>query len=341
MKKNWFIYSSLIASLLLIAFVRPMQSIALDALSMFRVNDVKKIEITFADIQEGMLVSESLKERLKGKNLEDKSPFTIISEPKRKTKKIKKAKDFEAFRLRLPQDLESEKPEITSINETDMKFKINVDVANEYLKAIKNPILLSKDLKNVDLTLKSPASAIVKYKDLMFFATQKAYLDAPDPVKKDLRSVMLDSGFIPTNLKNQLAAIDINSSDIFLPVLVGFGKEVDLGGKNGYIYSLSDLKALSKIAEGLKGKSGTPLVNEGGQLSKPTAKTANEMTKKFIKKYGQSNFAAMKEAQKKVMKEMPNMDTASILIWSKEGILYGLVGNKTDKELTNIARSVR
>ncbi|MDF2557458.1 MAG: hypothetical protein K0R71_1286 [Bacillales bacterium] len=335
MKKSWIIYGTIATVLALIAFVKPMQSIALDALSMFRVNDVRKIEITFADIQEGMLKYESLKENLKGKTFEDKSPFIMVSEPKHTTKKIKNAKDFEAFKLRLPLDLESEKPEITSINETNMKFKIDVEAANEYLKAIKNPILLSNDINNVDLTLKSPASAIVKYKELLFFATQKTYLDAPEQVKKDLRSAIIDSGFIPMNLKKQLSEIDVNGSDIFLPVLVGFGKEVDLGGKNGYIYKVSDLEALSKIAESVKGKSGTPIASEETHLFE------NENTKKFIEKYKESNFAAMKEAHMKATKDMPNMENASVLIWSKDGILYGLVGSKSDKELTNLARSVR
>jgi hypothetical protein len=39
--------------------------------------------------------------------------------------------------------------------------------------------------------------------------------------------------------------------------------------------------------------------------------------------------------------DMPNIDDASILIWTKDGILYSLIGNKTDTELAKIAGSVR
>jgi len=45
----------------LITFVKPVQTLALDALSIFRVNDVKTIQIIVADLQEGMQTLTNLK----------------------------------------------------------------------------------------------------------------------------------------------------------------------------------------------------------------------------------------------------------------------------------------
>jgi hypothetical protein len=344
MNKKFYLYSSVVISVafVLVAFVKPVQSLALDVLSIFRVNDVKTIEISITDIQEGMQKAAVLKEDLKGQKFEHKSPFKIISEPKHEVKSLKNAKEFKAFKLRLPRELESEKPEISAIDASEMQFTIDVNAANEILKAVKSQKLLSDKLNNVKLTLKTSAAAIAKYEEVLFFSSQNSYLDAPESAKQDLRNVILDSGLIPTNLRSQLAEIDVNSSDIYLPVLVGFGREVDLGGKNGYIYTLSDLKSLTgNLPEGMGTSEKHPKVTKDSKLPAVHTVKADDMTQKFIQKYGEAKFTAMKEAFKKSSEEMPNMDQASVLIWTKDGNLYCLIGNKTDKELSEIAKSVR
>ena len=344
MNKKFYLYSAVVISVAfaLVAFVKPVQSLALDVLSIFRVNDVKTIEISITDIQEGLQKAAGLKEDLKGQKFEHKSPFTIISEPKHEVKSLENAKEFKAFKLRLPRELESEKPEISAIVASEMQFSIDVNAANEILKAVKSQKLLSDKLNNVKLTLKTSAAAFAKYEELLFFSSQNSYLDAPESAKQELRNVVLDSGLIPSNLRSQLAEIDINSSDIYLPVLVGFGREVDLGGKNGYIYTLSDLKSLTgNLPEGMGTSEKHPKVTKDTKLPADHTVKAEDMTQKFIQKYGEAKFTAMKEAFKKSSEEMPNMDQASVLIWTKDGNLYGLIGNKTDKELTEIAKSVR
>jgi hypothetical protein len=341
MKRKMFIFGSLALVLALIAFVKPVQTLALDTLSIFRVNDVKTIEITIADLQEGMQTISNLKEDFKGKKFEHNSPINVVSQPQHEVKKLKEAEEFDAFKLRLPRELASQKPEISVMDSSKMKFTLDVDACNEMLKAVKSPKQLSSNLKNVEMSMVTSAAAYVKYNDVLFLATQKSYLDAPKAAKKELRDVMLDLPLIPTNLRQQLAEIDEDSSDIYLPVLVGFGRAVDLGGKNGYIYTLSDLKGLTEnvpqdmIAPGSHSKSLEGLKGNTHEAS------MDEMSKKFISKYGEEKFAALKEAHKMATEEMPNMDNASVLIWTKDGNLYGLIGTKTDAELAKIARSVR
>ena len=341
MKRKIVIGTSLALVLGLITFVKPVQTLALDTLSILRVNNVKTIEITIADLQEGMQTISNLKEDFKGKTFEHSSPINVVSQPKHEVTKLNEAKEFDAFNLRLPRELKSQKPEISATDSSKMTFTLNVDTINELLKAVKSPKQLSSNLNNVEMSMVSSAAAFAKYDDVLFLATQKSYLDAPQAAKKELREVMLDLPVIPTNLRQQLAEIDEDSSDIYLPVLVGFGREVDLGGKSGYVYTMSDLKGFTETIPQDMRAPGSHSQSLEGLNGKSQVASMDEMSQKFISKYGEEKFAAMKVAHKMAIEEMPNMENGSVLIWTKDGNLYGLMGNKTDAELAEIARSVR
>jgi len=341
MKRKMSILASLVLMLALITFVKPVQTLALEALSIFRVNDVKTLQITLADLQEGMQTLTNLKEDFKGKESEHKSPINIVSQPQHEVKKLNKAEEFEAFKLRLPRELVAQTPKISAMDSSKMTFTFDVVACNELLKALKSPKQLSNNLQDVEMSMVSSAAAYAKYDDVLFLATQKSYLEAPQAAKKELRDVMLDLPLIPTNLRQQLAVIKEDNSDIYLPVLVGFGRKVDLGGENGYIYTLSDLKGLTEtipqdmVAPGSHSQALEGLKAESHDVA------MDEMSNKMISKYGEEKFAALKEAHKMASEEMPNMENASVLIWTKDGNLYGLIGDKTDVELAKIARSVR
>ena len=272
---------------------------------------------------------------------DDECEINVVSQSQHEVTKLKEAEEFEAFKLRLPGELASQKPEISAMDSGKMTFTLDVDASNELLKAVNSPKLLSSNLKDVEMSMVSSAAAYAKYDDVLFLATQKSYLEVPQAAKKELRDVMLDFPLIPTHLRQQLAEIDEDSSDIYLPVVVGFGREVDLGGKNGYIYTLSDLKGFTEtipqdmIAPGSHTQSLEGLNGQSHEAS------MDEMSQKLISQYGEEKFAALKEAHKMATEEMPKMENASVLIWTKDGNLYGLIGNKTDAELAKIARSVR
>ncbi len=337
MKRKIVISSSMALVAALIIFVQPVQTLALDFLSIFRVNDVKSIRITIADLEEGIQGFSNLKKDFNIEEFEHKSLINIVSQPEHEVRKLTEVEEFDAFRLRLPRELASEKPEITAIGSVNTTFTVNVDASNEVLKMLNSPKQLSDHLRNLELTVVSSDTAYAKYEQMLFFATQKSYLDAPEAVKNELHDIMINLPVIPTNIRQQFAKIEQDSSDIYLPVLVGFGREIDMGRENGYIYTVADFKALQEMMPQ------TMVASESHKsLTAELHDTSNEkLREKFISKHGEEELTAMKEAHKKAIVEMPNMDNASVLIWTKDGILYGLVGNKTDAELAKIARSVR
>jgi len=341
MKRKMFILTSLVLMLALITFVKPVQTLALDALSIFRVTDVKTLQITIADLQEGMQTLTNLKEESKGKTMEHTSLINVISQPQHEVTKLKEPEEFDAFKLRLPRELEAQTPEISAMKSGKMSFTLNVEACNELLKALRSPKQLSSNLNDVEMSMVSSAAAYAKYDDVLFLATQKSYLEAPQAAKQELRDVMLELPLIPMNLRQQLAEIKEDNSDIYLPVVVGFGRKVDLGGENGYIYTLSDLKGLTETIpqDMIAPRSHSQALEDIKSESHEVAMA--EINQKMISKYGEEKFAALKEAHTMATAEMPNMENASVLIWTKDGNLYGLIGDKTDAELAKIARSVR
>ncbi|OEH84506.1 hypothetical protein BHU72_09890 [Desulfuribacillus stibiiarsenatis] len=342
MKRKFVISTSIALVMALVMFVQPVQTLALDFLSIFRVNDVKSIKITLADLEEGMQTISNLKKSFDGKEFEHKPLINVVSKSEHEVSKLTDADDFDAFKLRLPRDLESEKPEITAVGSVSTTFTIDVDASNEVLRMLNSSKQLSDNLRNVELTMVSSDSAYAKYEELLFFATQKSYLDAPKALKDELHNVMTNLPIIPTNIRQQLAKIEQDSSDIYLPVLVGFGREVDLGANNGYIYTLADFKALNEtMSKNMVAPESHNTAIDSLTGNKSHKASIDEMKQKFMSKHDEQELVAMKEAHEKAIQEMPNLENASVLIWTKDGIMYGMIGNKTDAELTKIARSVR
>jgi len=78
----------------------------------------------------------------------------------------------------------------------------------------------------------------------MFAATQMPYAEAPVAVKESLQSTLLAMPFLSTSLRSQLAAIPLDNRDVYLPVIMGLGREVSVGRNIGYIYSSTDLSVM-------------------------------------------------------------------------------------------------
>lgn len=317
----------------LVVLVKPVQTLALDFLSVFRVNDVQTIKVTMADLEEGWRTIADLKEAFSAQEKESAALLEVISPPQHEIISLAAAEDFTAFKLRLPRELADQTPEISALDPGPVSFVLNLDAGNEWLAAWGAPRLLSENLRDIEMTVRSSAGAYVKYDDLFFSAAQKSYLDAPEAAKQELRDVILELPLIPLNIRQQLAEIETDSSDIYLPVLVGFGQEVDLGGKTGYLYTQADLTALKESfpQEGA----------EFGAAPESHAAARAEREAKLRAKYGVEEFMAHKEAHHQAMAEMPRWENASLLIWARDGVVYSLIGDKTDTELVQIARSVR
>lgn len=277
MKKKTISGIVIVAVLLLSFTVSGVQAFAVSALSVFRVGETKTINITPDDISQMVIIAKGYADANPGhredvyeKPQSDKPDYNMLID----------VSEFTAFNVTLPNELKNQKPELFA---TDIIEK-NIPIQND---------------ESVLVAL-SP-TFIAKYENMTFIATQGMNNSVSSEEKNEIRQKILSSPMLTENIRTQLAVIDPNTKDIYLPVITGISREADLGGTTGYLYSASDIQAIM-----------------GALPAELTTEMQNEM----------------------VEKDSEDQNSKAI-IWTKNGVLYALTGDLSDNELIAVARSVR
>ncbi|MCL2125543.1 MAG: hypothetical protein FWH33_06090 [Oscillospiraceae bacterium] len=305
------------AIILLVAlfiFIQPLQTFAVDALSIFRVQDVHAINITIADIDhiaQTLQTYEPLISAMTGGKNADAAAFRDDAKKDIESMDVSTLAedvlimlddpaDFTAFDLKLPRDLRSQTPQIAMVTSTSQTITISPDKINAILSYIgATPLPAYAD--GAKITIITPAAAIIEYNENLLIATQMPLAQGDAQILHALSESLLSLPLWTEDLREQLSGIDLTSGIAYVPVIEGFGQRVTIGGSFGYIYTASDLEALL----GSLGLS--PSANESSAPS--------------------------------VIDNM--LEESSVLVWAKDGVLYILAGSQPTGELTSIARSVR
>lgn len=297
MKKKILAILSAVAIITGALFIPSVQVAAESALSIFRVSDAKTITISVTDIQDLAanakqfgIVEKQDGSAAKSKDLSKPSSDILKSI----IKPLNNAKEFTAFPVSLPGNMNSDVPKLYSIASYSKTFTLSTKQVNAELVKMKvTPISDTYNGTKIDVV--TPPAIIAEYADVTLLETQGVYINAPSNVVNSLWSDFTSLPMIPSDLSSQLIAIDPTSRDVYLPVIEGLGRETDLGVTTGYIYSAKDLAQLAS--------------------SVPNLANVTELTK------------------------LQN-DNTSVLIWTKNGVIYALAGNKSDSELSLIARNI-
>lgn len=286
MKKKIISAVAIVAVLALTMTIPQVQAFAVSALSVFRVGDAKTITITIDDIAQ---MSELAKEYVQSGKDEQagytQGEYEKAPSDKPGYKTLTDISEFTAFRVNLPRDLKDQQPELFA---TDV-IKKSIEMQNgESASVSLSPILAAK------------------YENVIFLATQGMNSDVSSEAKQEMWQKLLSAPIWTENIRSQLAAIDPDTKDIYLPVVTGISREADLGGTTGYLYAVSDMQSIMSAL--------------------PAELTADLQGK-------MSEYASADGQQAP--------DNAGAIIWTKNGVLYALAGDLSDSELTAIARSVR
>ena len=306
-KRNTLITTlSVVVVVALFVFIQPLQSVAVNALSVFRVQDVHSISITVTDLQQFAQSAQNLKAMAPANEQDAKdaepnaeaadkmdSMFVTLNSPQ----------DFTAFDLKLPGALNAEAPELKMVDVQTQTVTLDTADINETLSKLGAQTLLPDNINGAQITVQSPATAIAKYSDDVLIATQMPMLSGHDRVISALTDSFLSLPQIPEDLSAQLAAVDLTSGIVYVPVIEGFGQQTSIGGATGYLYSLADLKTLL------------------GSLP--------------------SDLLSPNDGQNPLDELQAYDGDGSGLIWTSGGVLYILAGNQSAGGLTQIARSVR
>lgn len=358
MKKKVVLPIVAVVAVVLMLFVTPVQNLAVDAMSLFRVGEVKTVEIAMSDIEELMGNLEEMQSSYESKELVIPEGFThgkmveVISYEYAEPTELASAEEFTEFEFTLPSEFDDQTPKIYASNLSSVTFKLNVDEINKMLELFGHPAVFPVSANGVEMTLNIPASATAYYEDTVLMATQKPVLEAPVEVKEDLKEMIVSSPLLPTNVAAQLAEIPVDSSDVYLPVLVGIGREVDLGQEVGYVYSVKDVKSFAETASAELPADMTSEQEHGEDTGMSASLTplieyhkamlAPEELQQLEAKHAEAKAKhdEMLANEEQIKAEMPNMENASVLVWTQDGVIYAVAGDMTDEELAEVARSV-
>ena len=290
MKKKALISVIAIALVAILMTIPSIQAAAMSALSVFRVGTPKTIKVTISDIEEAMNYFEQHKGQFDYEDMKESDFKEAIHGKSPEVNTLSDVSEFTGFNFNLPTELVSETPTLYATDSQSNTVSFDTAKINEVLSKLGARDLIDERYDGSDITVNVSPSIAVKYTDVALFATQGAKIDGNDNLINSLWISMLNMPFISDNLRSQLSNINIKSGYVYLPVIMGLGRETSVGNATGYIYSIQDfgevISALSlDLMEDYEGK-------------------------------------------------------GSALLWTKDGVLYCLVGEKSDSELTQIARSI-
>ena len=246
--KKMIIRAAVAITLVAAMFIPNVQTFAISAMSVFRIGDVRTITVTLPDIEEMAAYFEEHRDlfhELMDSHWDECEKTAELERPERDMSQFELSdiSEFEAFSVRLPQ-VQDEAPNLFAFDANVTEFTLDVTTKNMILAMLPDMPLFDTDLNGEVITLHSPAVLFAEYDSLMFAATQMPYVEAPVAVKESLQSTLLALPFLSTNLRSQLAAIPLDNRDVYLPVIMGLGREVSVGRNIGYIYSSADLSVM-------------------------------------------------------------------------------------------------
>ena len=294
---------SLAVVLALVIFVQPVRTLAIDALSVFRVRDVNAISITIEDIEQIAQSMQALEAVMASKEADaralsgypdhpDASGLDSMFVP------IDSPDDFTAFDLKLPRSLSSEDPQLLMLDTQTQSIVIDPGEINGILTTL-GAQPLPDSIDGSEIIVQTPAVAIAQYSENILIAAQMPVFSGDTQALDVLKQSFLSTPMLTYNLRSQLADVDLTAGIVYVPVIEGFGRRTTVGNATGYIYTLSDLEALIGDIAG-------DMLPDGSQDGPQSL-----------------------------------YENASVLIWARGGILYILAGNQQASELTRIAGSVR
>ncbi|MDR3201711.1 MAG: hypothetical protein LBT54_01005, partial [Bifidobacteriaceae bacterium] len=238
MKRSFATVGAAAAVVLGVALVPSARSAAVSALSVFRVQQAKTIDITIADITQFGANAETLRENL--------APFRagLPQAPDPTPVAIASPDEFTAFGVTLPADFLAADPEFSRLDQTTRTVPVAAARANPILAAIGTDVAFDPQ-DDADLTVTTPPVFRAVAEANTVTVTGGPEIDAPPGFQDTLRSV-LDTPFpwLSEHLRTQLQAIDLDARDVYLPVIVGFGRAADIGGRTGYLYTAGDLASV-------------------------------------------------------------------------------------------------
>jgi len=219
--------------------VQPVRGAISNALSIFRVQDVKGLKISLEDL-------ESIERKLKRgeKDIEIDNLVKINTTGGEEGKiSVKEAKEIKDFQVIFPQDIMAENQKIMAIEDMSMEFILDVENVNSAIKMVGGTKLFPDSIDGKPITVNIPKNLSILYeldegKNVVVNQTKAPVIEVPEGVDVDaIYNSLVELPILPADLQNQLKSIKDWKSTIYIPVVERDMKEIKINGKNAYAFS--------------------------------------------------------------------------------------------------------
>lgn len=233
--------------------VQPVRAAISNALSIFRVENVKSIGMTVEDLTKLQREISSHKAQIdldKLGKINTTGGETVELSPG----EINKLTDFKVL---LPSMELLKVIKTSSITPAHIQFDLNITNTNNLLTSLgaEPGKLLPTNLDGKSFSIDLPRTVNVDYdlngKNINLIETQSPQLQVPAGVDVDeIYNAMIELPILPDNLQKQLRSIKDWKNTIYVPVVKSQMEEVDINGARGYVSDngiLGDLKNSQRV----------------------------------------------------------------------------------------------
>lgn len=219
--------------------VQPVRAFISEALNIFRVENVKSLQISLADMEDIKKQLEQKEEEIDIKNF-----GKITTEGFEELKlPVQEAKTLADPTVLLPSETDGN-IDINVIQSGRMSFTMNVENVNEALKSFGAEKLLPENLDGKTFTAYFAAQVEYQYhennNDYFVMQTEAPELTVPADVNVDeMYDCLLELPILPEDIKHKLKTIQDWKNTVYLPV-VGEAQEITVRGAEGFIAQKAD-----------------------------------------------------------------------------------------------------
>lgn len=216
--------------------VQPVKTALASALSIFRVENVKGINITLEDMQE---IQQKLSSG-KGEISLDKMGSIVVNGGHKRVSSQEDVKNLADMNVAFPSLLSSEIPNINVVEPTSIDFTLNVENVNEIMKSFGATKLLPGNIDGKTFKIDFASQVTMNYsvngKPIAIMQTKSPEITVPEGVNVDeVYNAVVDMPIIPQNLQSQLKGIKDWKNTLYIPVVESEMTEVDINGAKGYM----------------------------------------------------------------------------------------------------------
>jgi hypothetical protein len=217
--------------------VQPARAVILNALSVFRVDNLKGIRITAEELTQ---MRQFLTNGQGEFNL-DKIGKISLNGGESTLSSLDEIRNTCGFTILTPTGLTGIKPEIEKFEPMTASFTLNVKNTNEVLKSINSSRLFPDEVDGKTFTAYFGAQVQTKYnvdgKNFTLVETTSPQFEVPEGVDADqLFNTVVDLPVFPQELKFKLKSISDWKNTLYIPVIDPM-QEIDINGIKAYICS--------------------------------------------------------------------------------------------------------